>query len=102
MRPKWFTKHSQYVTTTYCEDMKSMPGASGRPKPKFLTRTLVIDDYSTTTENCACSTQEVDAGAAEVAEGADAAEVACGSGIEQDSAPAVVPPVPPPAPPGWQ
>ena len=64
LKPDKFTKHLQSVLTTYYEDIRAMPGASGCPKPKFLTRTLVIDDDTTTPEDGAGATQEVNAGAA--------------------------------------
>ncbi len=47
MKPKTFTKHLQAILTTYYEEIKSTPGASGCPKPKFLTRKLVIEDEDT-------------------------------------------------------
>ena len=64
LKPALFTKHLQSVLTTYYEDIRAMPGASGCPKPKFLTRTLVIDDDTTTPEDGAGATLEVNAGAA--------------------------------------
>ena len=74
LKPALFTKRLQSVLTTYYEDIKAMPGASGCPKPKFLTRTLVIDDDATTPEDGASATQEVNAGAAAEAGAAVAAE----------------------------
>ena len=74
LKPERFTKHLQSVLTTYYEDIRAMPGASGCPKPKFLTRTLVIDDDATTPEDSAGATQEVTAGAAAEAGAAEPAE----------------------------
>ena len=73
MEPGRFTKHSQAILTTYCEDIKSMPGASGCPKPKFFTRKLAVEDDDMTPEdNCSSSTQEVVAAAsADIVDGAD-------------------------------
>ena len=76
LKPERFTKHLQSVLTTYYEDIRAMPGASGCPKPKFLTRTLVIDDDATTPEDGAGATQEVNAGAAAEAGAAGAAVAA--------------------------
>ena len=60
MKPEQFAKHLQSILTTYYVDMRAMPGASGCPKPKFLTRSLVIDDDATTTvDGGSGSTQEV-------------------------------------------
>ena len=74
LKPALFTKHLQSVLTTYYEDIRAMPGASGCPKPKFLTRTLVIDDDATTPEDGAGATQELNAGAAAEAGAAETAE----------------------------
>ncbi len=52
------------ILTTYCEDIKSMPGASGRPKPKFLSRKLAVEDDNMTPEDKGSGlTQEVVAAA---------------------------------------
>ena len=79
-----------------------MPGASGCPKPKFLTCILVIDDDATTAEDGACSTQEVDAGTAAEAGAATAlgAAGAAAEEIEPAAAPARPSPLQASPPPG--
>ncbi len=65
MKPGRFNKLLQAILTTYYKDIKSMPEASGFPKPKFLTRQFVIeDDDMTPKDNSGCSMQEVVASAA--------------------------------------
>ncbi len=65
MKPWRFTKHFQAILTTYYKDIKSMPGASCCPKPKFLSRQLVVEDDDMTPEdNGSGSMQEVVAAAA--------------------------------------
>ncbi len=60
MKPWSFTKHLQAILTTFYEDIKSKPGASGCPKPKILTRKLAVEEVDMTPEdNCGGLTQEV-------------------------------------------
>jgi hypothetical protein len=66
MKTGRFTKHLQAILTTCYEDIKLIPGASGFPKPKFLTLQFVIkDDDMTPEDNGSCSMQEVVAAAAQ-------------------------------------
>ena len=89
LKPALFTKHLQSVLTTYYEDIRAMPGASGCPKPKFLTRTLVIDDDATTPEDGAGATQEDGADATqEVGSGAEAGAAVAAEPSEQIEEPA--------------
>ncbi len=105
MKPKQFTKHLQANLTTYNEDIRSITGASGCPRLKFLTRKLMIEDKDTTLKDIGGGSASIDStvAAAAAVDGAAALRLclgAAGGGAAAPMAPeqeAQQPLLPPPA-----